>query len=131
MKVLLELPPLPIRLMIPLKLRGSKPGTETGQKTMVYLIEKLWPSISKFTIIQKNNIQKWWLFTAFTSQNRYISKFMTKQMRMWPRKNIEFRNKVGFSMDWFCLDFPWTSTGSKKPQIHGGSCISTMENSTS
>ena len=41
MKVLLELPPLPIRLMIPLKLRGSKPGTETGQKTMVYLIEKL------------------------------------------------------------------------------------------
>lgn len=53
MKVLLELPPLPIRLMIPLKLRGSKPGTETGQKTMVYLIEKLWSSISKFTIIQK------------------------------------------------------------------------------
>ena len=116
MKVLLELPPLPIRLMIPLKLRGSKPGTETGQKTMVYLIEKLWSSISKFTIIQKNNIQKWGLFTAFTSQNRYISKFMTKQMRMWPRKNIEFRNKVGFSMDWFCLDFPWTSTGSKKTQ---------------
>ena len=106
MKVLLELPPLPIRLMIPLKLRGSKPGTETGQKTMVYLIEKLWSSISKFTIIQKNNIQKWGLFTAFTSQNRYISKFMTKQMRMWPRKNIEIQEQSGIFNGLVLFGFP-------------------------